>query len=334
MRRTKLESKSVMDRVPSWGLVSAPADNPRATRAECHWRWAVLLVLIGTIPAFYADLLHAAPAQLADVAYLVAAMMVGSSLLHVSWYTKHPLRHVLSNPTDILLVIGLVAAAVMPSSRGSNMALAVQLAVSFITLLRMVWSLQTLITRGGLTYLLMVSLGVLLACGMGFWWLEPTTPTLADGMWLAFTTAATVGYGDVVPTTTAAKIFAVFVVLLGFGVLTLVTAAIATSWVETEDRLIQHEVVRDMRRDIAQLHRELTALRSELALRLPPPLDVPAAPVISMPNPPSGELREPAPSEPKVSPTAAEPHRVKSQRHSVGLDVQKSVEDQGFDELV
>ncbi|KAB0577726.1 two pore domain potassium channel family protein [Ideonella dechloratans] len=129
----------------------------------------------------------------------------------------------------------------------------------------MVWAQQHLVTRGGVTYLLTVSLGVLLACGLGFWWLEPTTPTLADGMWLAFTTAATVGYGDVVPTTAASKIFSVFVVLLGFGVLTLVTAAIATKWVETEERLIEREIIHDMRHEMTLLRRELAALRNEVS---------------------------------------------------------------------
>ena len=32
-------------------------------------------------------------------------------------------------------------------------------------------------------------------CGVGFWWLEPRAESLGDGLWLAFTTAATVGYG-------------------------------------------------------------------------------------------------------------------------------------------
>ncbi|OYT87322.1 MAG: ion transporter [Burkholderiales bacterium PBB6] len=128
----------------------------------------------------------------------------------------------------------------------------------------MVWATQHLITRGGLTYLLTMAVGVLLLCGLGFWWLEPTVHTLGDGLWLAFTTAATVGYGDVVPTTPAAKIFSVFVVLLGFGVLTLVTAAIATSWVETEERRIEREIMRDMRREMASVRHELVALRREL----------------------------------------------------------------------
>ncbi|MCA6216543.1 two pore domain potassium channel family protein [Ideonella sp. B7] len=156
----------------------------------------------------------------------------------------------------------------------------------------MVWSQQHLVTRGGVAYLLTVSLGVLLACGLGFWWLEPTTPTLADGMWLAFTTAATVGYGDVVPTTSASKIFSVFVVLLGFGVLTLVTAAIATKWVETEERLIEREIIHDMRHEMTQLRHELAALRTEvnhcIAVRDAAPAQAAGQPVEPSAPPPAG----------------------------------------------
>jgi voltage-gated potassium channel len=119
--------------------------------------------------------------------------------------------------------------------------------------------------RGSLGYLLASATALLALCGLGFWWLEPTALTWADGLWLAFTTAATVGYGDIVPSTPASKVFSVFVVMLGFGVLSLVTAAIASRWIKTEERIIEREVLRDMHREMAALHRELAALRQNLA---------------------------------------------------------------------
>jgi voltage-gated potassium channel len=54
--------------------------------------------------------------------------------------------------------------------------------------------------------------------------------------------------------------------MLGFGVLSLVTAAIASRWIKTEERLIEREVLRDMHREMAALHRELAALRQALGL--------------------------------------------------------------------
>lgn len=160
-------------------------------------------------------------------------------------------------------MFGLLAAALGPASSTSNAALVLRLVVAFMTLARMVQALRHWVTRGGVVYLMAAACGVLLLCGAGFWWLEPRTPTLSDGLWLAFTTAATVGYGDIVPSTPASRIFAVFVVLLGYGVLTLATAAIATAWIETEERRIEREILRDLHHRLGALHDEVHALRAE-----------------------------------------------------------------------
>ncbi len=80
--------------------------------------------------------------------------------------------------------------------------------------------------RRGLIYSLVVCLLILLLGGTGFWLLEPRVDSLSDGLWLAFTTAATVGYGDIVPSTPASRVFAVLVVLLGLAVLSMVTVAV------------------------------------------------------------------------------------------------------------
>jgi voltage-gated potassium channel len=163
---------------------------------------------------------------------------------------------------EVALALGLAVSAVAPASNVSQAALVLRLVVAALTLLACAWRLQHWVTRGGVLYLMLVAFGVLLLCGVGFWWLEPKTPTLADGLWLAFTTAATVGYGDVVPSTPASRIFSVFVVLLGLGVLTLATAAIAARWIETEERRIEREILHDLHRRLALLHDEVLQLRA------------------------------------------------------------------------
>ena len=263
------ETLSFIRRHPRWGLTQVPRVELRAARLERVWRWPVMLVLLATIPAFYAELLQVAPPLIAPAAYLAGALVLAAALAHVASRRSQPVLHLLTNPADLLLVPGLALAAILPSSGSSNLALALRLGVAFLTLVRMVWSMQHLLTRGSIAYLLLVALIVLGFCGLGFWWLEPSVHSLPDGLWLAFTTAATVGFGDVVPTTAASKIFSVFVVLLGYGVLSLVTAAIATSWIETEERRMERDIVRDVHREIASLRRELQQLRAELVAQGP-----------------------------------------------------------------
>jgi voltage-gated potassium channel len=84
-------------------------------------------------------------------------------------------------------------------------------------------------------------------------------------LWLAFTTAATVGYGDLVPSTPASRLFAVLVVLLGLAVLSLVTAAVAAMFVESDEKQLEQDLVQEL----AQLRDEVRALRNELHAQKP-----------------------------------------------------------------
>lgn len=116
------------------------------------------------------------------------------------------------------------------------------------------------ITRRGLLWSLLLCVAILGLGGVGFWLLEPSAPTLSDGLWLAFTTAATVGYGDIVPTTALSRAFSVLVVLLGLAVLSMVTASVAAMFVEVEERKIEH----DLLRELAALRGEVRSLREEV----------------------------------------------------------------------
>lgn len=253
----------------SWGLAQPPGANAAAVRERARWRWPVTLGLLATVPAFYIELLEQLPTPLATALYLSAAGLLALSLWRVASHLDHPRQHLRRNVLDLALIAGFVLAALLPASMESPASLAVRLSVALLSLVRMVWTMRPWITRGGLGYLLLLAFAVLCFCGVGFWALEPRVHTFGDGLWLAFTTAATVGYGDIVPSTPAAKIFAVFVVLLGYAVLSLVTAAIAAMWVETAERRIEQDILR-------QLHAEVSALRAEVAALRPPPPPPPA----------------------------------------------------------
>lgn len=128
---------------------------------------------------------------------------------------------------------------------------------------------RRVLVRQGLLYSLAISMLILFAGGFGFWVLDPRVLTLSDGLWLAFTTAATVGYGDMVPSTHASRAFAVVVVLLGLAVLSLVTASVAALFVQKnvhdEERQIEKELMREIRsvrEEVSALRRELTAQQS------------------------------------------------------------------------
>jgi voltage-gated potassium channel len=56
-------------------------------------------------------------------------------------------------------------------------------------------------------------------------------PSIGSGLWWAVQTVTTVGYGDHVPTTVVGRLVASLVMLFGIGFLTVVTAAITSTFV-------------------------------------------------------------------------------------------------------
>ena len=122
------------------------------------------------------------------------------------------------------------------------------------------WQRRKRLIARRLIFSLLLCLFILALGGVGFWILEPRAKTLSDGLWLAFTTAATVGYGDIVPSTHSSRTFAVLVVLLGLAVLSLVTASLSAMFVGTEERQIEHDLMFEIR----ALRDELRSLREEL----------------------------------------------------------------------
>jgi voltage-gated potassium channel len=104
----------------------------------------------------------------------------------------------------------------------------------------------------------------LLLGGVGFWWLEPGIHSLQDGLWLAFTTAATVGYGDLVPRTAAGRAFSVVVVLLGLSVLSLVTASLAAMFVEQEVEQEERQIERELMREFHALRLQVASLQDRV----------------------------------------------------------------------
>jgi voltage-gated potassium channel len=117
--------------------------------------------------------------------------------------------------------------------------------------------------RRGLAYSLLLCVLLMSGGGVGFWLLEPRATTFSDGVWLAFTTAATVGYGDIVPSTHGSRVFAALLVLVGLAVLSLVTASVAAIFVGTEERQIE----RDLLKEIAALRAEVRSLSEQLGGR-------------------------------------------------------------------
>ena len=86
------------------------------------------------------------------------------------------------------------------------------------------------------TFALEIILGlvtVMVASALIFWYYEPEVKTFGDGMWFAFQTVTTIGYGEFRITTAIGRIVAVFIGLYGIVVVAVITSIIVNFYNET-----------------------------------------------------------------------------------------------------
>ena len=264
IQRRSLRSGGEMNnglRVAGLGGVD-PHDNARAVRT---WRW-LQWILFGAsllaIPAFYLELAVDSPMLHQMGRALYVCMMAGftASLAWIARQSRKPRRFLMRNRYDVLIAVGAGASIAWGVAPWSSLEWVLRILFMGLVAARIVVSLRGFFSPNRLFLLLATAAALLASAGAGFYWLEPGVHTYAEGVWLAFESSATVGYGDMAPTTPASRVFAAFVVLLGYGLLSLVFASIATIFVEQEERLLR----REMHRDIKTLQAEIASLRREV----------------------------------------------------------------------
>jgi voltage-gated potassium channel len=87
-------------------------------------------------------------------------------------------------------------------------------------------------------------------------------PSIGSGLWWAVQTTTTVGYGDHVPTTVGGRLIAAAVMLFGIGFLTVITAAITSTFVaRSRGHVATAATVEAFRQIDQRLERIETALR-------------------------------------------------------------------------
>jgi len=244
-----------------------PADNPVAHQWEARLHWAMIAVALLSIPALFLEELASMPALMMAGRLLGVVIFLAftGEFLWMMRVTSLRSEYVRRNWLDLLIIVSSALNLAGWDSEWVAIARLLRLALVGLLLTRIVGSLRNMFSPSGIPFIMGLAASMLGLAGAGFYWLEPTVHSFADGVWLAFVTGSTVGYGDFVPTTTASRLFAGLMVLLGFTLFSLVTAGIAAFFVGEDEKLLR----RGMHQDIRKLHDEIAQLigDEERALR-------------------------------------------------------------------
>jgi voltage-gated potassium channel len=122
---------------------------------------------------------------------------------------------------------------------------------------------RRLLRHKGFHYVLVVAVATVTLGAAGIYILEKdlTVSSVGDALWWAVVTVTTVGYGDVSPKTPEGRLIAVALMLVGVGVISALTATIASFFVEQDQGKENQEIERRLARVEERLDQVLMELR-------------------------------------------------------------------------
>lgn len=135
---------------------------------------------------------------------------------------------------------------------------ALRILLLFGILVEMSSTTRAMLRRNHIGLTLFVSAIIVIMAGTSMAAIDPAIDTPWDGIWWAWVTVTTVGYGDIVPASPQGKIFGGILMLLGLGLFSLITASFSAflisreeeEWIEQEKEFVSGE-----ERAIAKLER-------------------------------------------------------------------------------
>lgn len=113
-----------------------------------------------------------------------------------------------------------------------------RLLIAAEVLINLSGSLRVLLSRNNLGTTLFVALIVVLIAGLVAAGIDPAIESPWEGIWWAWVTVTTVGYGDIVPVSLEGRMLGGFLILLGIGLFAMLTASFSALFIsQTEEQV-------------------------------------------------------------------------------------------------
>lgn len=218
-----------------------PYENKRAIKLGRAFEWPMIFIAMWIVFEWYLE--SKAEKSIAVTAFtdwFIWAFFLLETLV-LTLAVDHKKRYLINNWANLVIVAaGLpVLWETLPHAGGLRV---LRLLAIFIVLMNMSGTFRKIMGRNHLGPTLMVSFIIIVIAGTLMAVIDPNVETPFDGIWWAWVTVTTVGYGDIVPGSTAGRLFGSVLILMGIGLFAMLTASFSSFFMQQdEEELINKE---------------------------------------------------------------------------------------------
>jgi len=123
---------------------------------------------------------------------------------------------------------------------------------------------RELLARNHLGTTLGVSLIIMTIAGMLVAGIDPGIESVWEGLWWAWVTITTVGYGDVVPVTGEGRLIGAILILIGVGLFAMLTASISVLFISRSDEEMEENLEQQMRENETKAMAQLSRIEKKM----------------------------------------------------------------------
>ena len=242
----------------------ADHETQRAKRWGMFFEAPMLLLAIWIVAEWYLIANDSYPREWADTTNrLILVFFVIETVLLATLVrdTKYYLRTNWMN----LLIIAMGLPLLWHQQDYAGALRALRILLLFGILVEMSSTTRAMLRRNHIGLTLFVVAIIVVMAGTSIAAIDPAIETPWDGIWWAWVTVTTVGYGDIVPESPQGKIFGGLLMILGLGLFSLITASFSAFLIaREEEELIEQEkeVVSEEANAIAKLEQIESRLES------------------------------------------------------------------------
>lgn len=237
-------------------------ERPLAIKVGRWFEWPMILLAFWIILEWYIEAQSLTPLVLTLFTdWFIWGFFFVETLILVM-LVEHKIRFLRSNWGSLVIVFAGFPLLwdVFPHAGGLR---ALRLLVLFSLLFNMSAAARKILGRNHLGTTLMVSFIIVILAGTMMSVIDPNIETPMDGIWWAWVTITTVGYGDIVPGSTAGRLFGALLILLGIALFSMLTASFSAFFLaQGEEKISRQEL--ENNRQVVLLQQRIEALEAKI----------------------------------------------------------------------